>query len=271
MEQRQLFFDEDDGQQIQFWGFLLSHRTGNVLKYFHIHSFAVFYTDKQKCTIVTCILTSRNHILSNMQDHVLQLMQLIQFRSNGNFQTAITNKFIRHDIVLNKISQNGYESMGFDTTPLTQDTEQDLFTIKTHHPIPLPPYYDHYTWAKYGHHILPSTISLNAMENFQTHSTYHNALQQLFCTDSDENLSTSLNSPAKVKLNEYVSTIFGGMSKATTQSKTFEEYMEKAESRKLFVTKVREIALSATMILLSLFTNLFVKKFPKHEYFGVNT
>ncbi len=87
--------------------------------------------------------------------------------------------------------------MGFDTTPLTQDTEQDLFTIKTYHPIPLAPYNDCYTWAKYGHHILPSTISLNLMENLQTHSTYCNSLRQLLHTDLDGNLSTSLNPPTK--------------------------------------------------------------------------
>ena len=119
---------------------------------------------------------------------------------------------------------------------------------------------------KYGHHILPSTISLNEMENLQTHSLYCNALRQLLCTDLDGNLSTSLNPATKTKLNEYVSTIFRGMSKATTQGKNFEEYTEKPESRKLFIAKVKEIALSATIIPLSLFTNLFVKKFPKHEY-----
>ncbi len=77
VQPRHLFRDENNGQQNQFWGFMLSHRTSNVLNSFHIHSFAVFYTDKQKCTIVKCILTIRVHILSNMQDCVLQLMQLI--------------------------------------------------------------------------------------------------------------------------------------------------------------------------------------------------
>ena len=85
VQQRHLFPEKDDGKEIQFLGFVSSHRTGNVLNSFHIHSFAVFYSDEKKGTIVTCILTSRNHILSNMQDRVLQLMQLIQFKSNGNF------------------------------------------------------------------------------------------------------------------------------------------------------------------------------------------
>ncbi len=85
VQQRHLFPDKDEGQEIQFMGFVSSHRTGNVLNFFHIVSFAVFYTDKKEGTIVTCILTSRVHILSNMQDRILQLIQLIQFRSNGIF------------------------------------------------------------------------------------------------------------------------------------------------------------------------------------------
>jgi hypothetical protein len=35
---------------------------------FHIHSFAVFYTEEGPATIVTCLLTARSHILLNMQD-----------------------------------------------------------------------------------------------------------------------------------------------------------------------------------------------------------
>ena len=130
-----------------------------------------------------------------MQDPILQLMQLIQFRSNGTFGTAIIGKFVRHDVGLDKISWNGYVSMGLDTSSLTQDTEQDLFTIQTHSLILLAPYYDCYIWAKYGHHILPSTILLNWNENLQTHSLYPNALRQLLHTDLDGNLSTSLNPP----------------------------------------------------------------------------
>jgi hypothetical protein len=70
-----------------------------------------------------------------MQDGILQLVQLIQFRGNGTYETAIINKFIGHDAILDKISRNAYELMGFDTTPLTQVKEQDLFTIKTRYPI----------------------------------------------------------------------------------------------------------------------------------------
>ena len=68
VKQRHLIYDENDGQQNQFVAFVSSHRTGYVLNSFHIHSFAVFHINTQESTIVTCILTARNHLLSNMQD-----------------------------------------------------------------------------------------------------------------------------------------------------------------------------------------------------------
>jgi hypothetical protein len=75
-----------------------------------------------------------------------------------------------------------------------------------------------------------------------------------------------LNPPTKENLNEYLSTFFRGKSKTTILGDTFDEYIKNPESRDLFGTKIKEIAMSATKIPLSLFTNLFAKKFPKHEY-----
>ncbi len=77
-----------------FVGFVASHKTGNVLVSFHIHSLAVFYTEEGPSTIVTCLLTARNHILSNMQDQILQIMQLIQYRISQLFSILIRNDFI---------------------------------------------------------------------------------------------------------------------------------------------------------------------------------
>jgi hypothetical protein len=85
-----------------------------------------------------------------MQDRILQLMQLIQYWNYSTFSTSITNHFIGVDVQLSKISMNGYESMGFDVRSLTQDTDQEQFTITTKMPIPLAVYDDRYTWAKYG-------------------------------------------------------------------------------------------------------------------------
>ncbi len=91
---RKLFQDDSNDEKYQFVGFVSSHKKGALLKSFHIHSFVVFHSDLQKNTIVTCILTSQNHIVSNMQDPLLQLMQLIQYCHVYLFSTVITNEFI---------------------------------------------------------------------------------------------------------------------------------------------------------------------------------
>jgi hypothetical protein len=99
-------------------------------------------------------------MMSNMQDQILQLMQLIQYRHVSLFSTIITNHFIRKEFCIGQTSINGYEAMGFDVTQLTQDEEQRLFTIKTDMPIPMLVYGDSFQWAKYGHHILPPSLDL---------------------------------------------------------------------------------------------------------------
>jgi hypothetical protein len=100
--------------------------------------------------------------MSNMQDHLLQIMQLIQYTHVSLFSTVITNHFIGEDFYLNQHSVDGYEAMGFDVTQLTQDEERSLFTIKTNMSIPILVYGDSFQWAKYGHHILPSNLDLTS-------------------------------------------------------------------------------------------------------------
>jgi hypothetical protein len=98
--------------------------------------------------------------MSNMQDQLLQLMQLIQYHHVSLFSTVITNHFIGVEFCLGETSINGYKAMGFDVTQLTQDEEQSLFSIKTTMPIPMLVYGDSFQWEKYGHHILPSSLDL---------------------------------------------------------------------------------------------------------------
>ncbi len=122
-----------------------SHKKGKLLTSFHIHSIVVFHTDLQKNTIVTCILTAQNHIMSNMQDHLLQFMQLMQYHYMSSFSIVITNQFIGEGFLLSQHSMGGFEAMGFDVTQSTQDEEQSLFTIKTNMPIPMVVYGDSFS------------------------------------------------------------------------------------------------------------------------------
>jgi hypothetical protein len=123
---------------------------------------------------MTCILTARIHILSNMQDRLLQIMQLIQYPHVSSFSTVITNEFIGEDFYLCQHSMDGYEAMGFDVKQLTQDVEQSLFTIKTNMSIPMLVYGDSFQWAKYGHHILPSNLDLTSHNKTCLRQTFWN-------------------------------------------------------------------------------------------------
>ncbi len=147
-----LFQDDSNYEKNQFVGFVSSHKKGTLLTLFHIHSLVVFHTDLQKNTIVTCILTSQNHIMPNMQDWLLQIMQIIQYPHVSLFSTVITSELIGEKFYLSQHSLDGYEAMGFDVTQLIQDVEQSLFTIKTNMPIPMLVYGDAFQWAITSYH-----------------------------------------------------------------------------------------------------------------------
>jgi hypothetical protein len=173
------------------FGFVSSHKKGTLLTSFYIHNFVVFHTDLQKNTIVTCILTAQNHIMSNMQDYLLQIMQLIQYPHVSLFSTVITNHFIGEGFLLSQHSVNSCEAMGFDVTQMTQDMEQSLFTVKTNMLIPMLVYGDAFQWGKYGHHILPSNLDLTSHNKAGLHQTFWNSLIEFLHTDLDGNLLPS--------------------------------------------------------------------------------
>ncbi len=114
---------------------------------------------------VVCTLTSRHHILSNMQDQLLQLLQIFQYLHHKiKFWLLITNNFVGDDVTLQYWSWLAYSSMGFDTSTLTQDCNNMVFFgIKTDYPIPMFQYGDLFTWAKYGYIILHPDLTCTVL------------------------------------------------------------------------------------------------------------
>ncbi len=96
-------------------------------------------------------------------------MQLIQYHHASSFSTIITNEFIGEEFCLGQTSIDGYKAMGFDVTQLTQDEEQSLFTIMTNMPIPMFVYGNGFQWAKYGHHILSSSLDWTSHNKASLH------------------------------------------------------------------------------------------------------
>jgi hypothetical protein len=151
--------------------------------------------------------------------------------------------------------------MGFDVTQLTQDEKQRLFTIKTNLPIPMLVYGDYFQWAKYGHHILLTSFDLTRLNKASLHQTFRNSLIEFLCTDLDGNLSSTLNPLTASRLDHYLSYSQEGLSETANKGNFFDQQMLHQQSKHKFIEDLGDIALFATQIPLSIFTNLFHQRF----------
>ncbi len=152
-------FNVDHGtHKYQFVGFVSSYTWFNVLTSFHLHSFVTFYTDSDSNTVVTCSLTTRHHILSNMQDHRIQLLQLMKIWKNKSFSLSLTNTVIGSDVKINPDSIHGYMGLGFDMSNFNEDGSDDVYTIGISMPICIVQYRDCFTWSKYCRHLFPNDL-----------------------------------------------------------------------------------------------------------------
>ncbi len=145
--------------------------------------------------------------------------------------------------------------MGFDVTQLTQDEEQSLFTIKTNMLIPMFVYGDSFQWAKYGHHILTSSLDWTSHNKASLHQTFRKSLIKFLRTDLDGNLSSTLNPLTASRLDYYLSRLFKGLSETANKGKIFDQHLLNEESKDYFIAEMACIALLATQIPLPIFTN----------------
>jgi hypothetical protein len=160
--------------------------------------------------------------------------------------------------------------MGFDVTQLTQDEEQSSFTIKTNMPKPMLMYGDSFQWTTYGHHILPSSLDLRNHNKGSLHQTFWNSLIEFLRTDLDGNLSSTLNSLTTSRVDHYLSRLFEGLSEIANKGNFFDQHLLDEKSKDYFIDEIVDIALFATQIHLSIFTNLFHQRFEKAFNVGIN-
>ncbi len=77
------FFEGITTSKLQFMGFVSQHTKEGYLSSFHPISFVLLRADVySSSTVVVCTLTTRNHIQSNMQDRLLQLVQIYQYQAH---------------------------------------------------------------------------------------------------------------------------------------------------------------------------------------------
>ena len=217
-----------------------------------------------------------------MQDRVFQLVQLLQYDVTRGYSITLTNQFIGTDVILNDTSMSGYESMGFNTKSMTQDVEQGQFTITVDNPIPLMPYSDRFTWAKYGHHILYSGIiptnnsvaevdkanQTNSYPLVATHdinltATHRECLILFLQTDPGNAASFCVDASINQKINDFLNNIFRSFTKGKDKGNFFDQICEK--NMKSVALSIGDIAKEATKIPFAIFTNLFHYRFKKNH------
>jgi hypothetical protein len=74
----------------------------------------------------------------------------------------------------------------------------------------------------------------------------------------------TLNSLTTSKLDHFLSTLFEGLSETANKGKVFDQHVWNEKSMHHLINEIVDIALSATQIPLSIFTNSFHKRFEKH-------
>jgi hypothetical protein len=126
-------------------------------------------------------------------------------------------------------------------------------------------YGDFFKWANYGHHILPSNLDLTSHNKAGLHQTFWNSLFEFLRTDLDGNLQFTLNPLTASKLYHYLATLFEGLSETASKGKVFDQHMLNEKSKHCFINEIVDIAVFATQIPLSIFTNLFHQRFEKHS------
>jgi hypothetical protein len=211
----------------QFVGFVSSHTSNNTISGFCLDSFAVFHCDVNGNTIVTCLVTARHHIHSNMQDHLVQLIQLNQKMIGITGLLILINSHIGGDISLQPWSQKAYEAMGFETETLTQDWEVmgiSRFGIEAHNIIPLVWYGDSYSWAKFEHHILHFSFSQETKMGLER--GFRNCLLSFLRTDLDGLLGFQLNPDLAAQLRDCVNQQISTNTLESDRPQVFTRFMQ---------------------------------------------
>ncbi len=93
----------------------------------------------------------------------------------------------------------------------------------------------------------------------------HNFLIEFLCTDLDGNVSFTLNPLTASKLDHFLLTLFEELSETANKGKMFDQQVWNEKSNPCFIDEIVDIALSATQISLSIFTNVFDQRFEKHS------
>jgi hypothetical protein len=114
-------------------------------------------------------------------------------------------------------------------------------------------------------YILPSSLDWTSHNKASLHQTFRSSLIEFLRTDLDGNLSSILNPLTASRLDYYSSRLFEGLSETANKGLIFDQHLSNEESKDYFIAEIACIAVLATQISLSIFTNLFNQRFEKNS------
>ncbi len=250
----------------QFVGFVSSYTKSNVLTSFHLHSFVTFYTDSDSNTIVTCSLTTRHHILSNMQDCLMQLLQLMQFWKVESLAVTLTNKFIGSDVKINQDSIDGYEGLGFDISTFNENGSGDVYTIGISMPIRMVQYPDSFSWSKYCCCFFPNDLSRMISEMNNVNELFRQNMSEFLQTDTDGSVVFLLNATTIELLEKYLKTFYMPPLNIDQMSSIWDQILPNPKTMDTVTEEIWEFASKVAIIPFLLFTSIFHHRLMEHRF-----
>ncbi len=202
-----------------------------------------------------------------MQDQLMQLVQLLQYRTTECVSISLSNKVM--NLTNDAFTANdlrGYQGLGFDTSSFNKEHESFSFDINT--PIHMVQYCDSHTWRKCCRHF----INLDLYEKGQVNKKLHGP----FCSSMIDFLSTDLGGTATYLMNPNILSLSQlqqflltfSISKLDTQqiSSMCDQHLKNSKTTETVVQQLTKIAISSTVIPISIFTRMMYQRFSKLQF-----
>jgi hypothetical protein len=148
---------------IQFMGFLTANSHDNYLTSFSLKSFCLFFMvssvddgtgPDDKYTIVACLITERSYSCTNMQEHLLQNVQILQKNRGAEWRIVLTTEYLGMDFLVDKVSNEAFKSIGFSCIMGTDDVQSKYVAVALEI-VPTIPYSDLILGGKVWERLLP--------------------------------------------------------------------------------------------------------------------
>jgi hypothetical protein len=202
-----------------------------------------------------------------MQDCLLQLLQLMQFRKTESFFLSLTNTVIGSDVKINQDSLHGYMGLGFDMSNFKEDSSDDVYTIGISMPICTVQFGDSFTWSKYSHCLFPNELSkmmISEMNNVD--ELFRQCMTKFLQTDIDGSEHFLLNAITNQSLEKYLKTFYTPPLDIDQISSIWDQILCNPKTIVTVAEEVWEYARKLTIIPFLIFTSMFHQCFPELKF-----